>query len=137
MRPEGVNFLRLEDVLRRRHDPNAQPPKPPSAVDLWELRLAKRRWAERNGAKLPPFDTTGAPVEFLLRHPEIEPNVDFARQERHRIAALELQWEQWQGLRDRGRHPGTLPYDGGGVPERFFNLHPEARIALEEGKSGE
>ena len=126
--------MRIQDAIRRRGcgDPT---PAPPSEVDLWELRLAKRRWAIGNGAELTPFDTTGAPVEFLLRHPEIEPNVDFERQERHRVEALELQWEQWQSIRDRGRNPGTLPYDGGDVPAAFFALHPEAQIAFGEGRT--
>ena len=131
VRPEGVSFVRLEDALRRRR-PGDAPPAPPSDVDLWELRLAKRRWAERNGAKLPPFDTTGAPVEFLLRHPEIEPNVDVERQERNRIQALEIHLCQYFDMRARGRTPSRWPFDGGDVPEAFFAIHPEAREIMKE-----
>lgn len=123
--------MRIEDAIRRRGrgDP---PPEPPSLVDLWELRYAKRTWAVRNGAKLPPFDTTGAPVEFLLRHPEIEPNVDWDRLERHRIEALEMQWQQRGEILAKGRAPGRWPFDGGDVPEAFFRLHPEARAVAEK-----
>lgn len=55
---------RLTDVIERAQDMFGSS-APRSRVDTWEWMYAQM------GAKLPPFDATGASSVFLERHPEV------------------------------------------------------------------